>query len=370
MSRRLPRVLAMVVYLALPAAVGAQCADELLQDGIRAYHEVDLESAVSSLRRVLSVSETEAPACSEERARALTYLGATHWFTGAPDSALAAFRRSVIQAPAFRADEMVFPPQITDLHDRARRTTPSVFVTPPDTAGERWAVGIGASTEHVVEVTVRPSGESGGRTLYRGPVTEEPEDTRVGWDGRIPEGGRASPGRYTLSVVSLDSLSTPLRALEIPLTVDVLPSLLRRGGPIVSDGSVPSGRPSGRSGSGGSGRASTDDSLWGVIGRAGAGLLGGGVVVALPWIVDDPPGSTIRYSVAGAVGVAGIAGLAWHFLDDEEPDPPQLVYPEVDPAGEGGRDGAEPAIAAGEGVVRIRAGAPERRELVPGGPER
>lgn len=363
MSRWLPPALCAVVLLGLPGALEAQCADALLEEGIEAYQEVDLEAAEPSLRRALAELERGRAECSEERARALTYLGATHWFTGAPDSTLAAFRRAVIQAPSYRPDELVFPPQITDLYDRARGTTPSVFVTTPDTTTDPWTIGIGASTDHMIEVSVRPLDDGGERTLYQGAVTEEAADTRVTWDGRMSTGEGASYGRHTLRIVSLDSLSRPIRAVEVPLMVEFRPTP-PGGGDRPSGSTGESTRENARS------RRVEGGSLWGALGRAGVGLLGGGVVVALPWMLDDPPGSEVRYPVAGALGVAGIVGLARHLWGDDEPERPQLVYPDVEPGGDPASSGSERSTGAEGEPVQIEAGAPEREELAPGGSER
>src|SRR5207244_12832393 len=69
-----------------------------------------------------------------QRARALSYLAATELFQQQRDSASAAFRTLVRLDPRYRPDELIFPPQVTNLYEEVRRSTKVLTVeVPPKT---------------------------------------------------------------------------------------------------------------------------------------------------------------------------------------------------------------------------------------------
>src|SRR5213082_2690464 len=121
-----------VVALLLAAAsrLPAQSANDLLQQGVRAYQRLEYDAAVALLRESLLRRQPMALADSE-RARALSYLAATELFQQQRDSAAAAFRDLVRLDPRYRPDELIFPPQVTNLYEEVRRSTKVLSVQVP-----------------------------------------------------------------------------------------------------------------------------------------------------------------------------------------------------------------------------------------------
>ena len=139
MSRAL---LALTLLVAATARLPAQSASDLLQQGIRAYQKLEYDAAVALLRESLSRREPAALPDSQ-RARALAYLAATQLFQQQRDSAAAAFRTLVRLDPRYRPDELIFPPQVTNLYEEVRRSTKvlSVQVPPVPALRARTAAG-------------------------------------------------------------------------------------------------------------------------------------------------------------------------------------------------------------------------------------
>ena len=120
----------MVLALLLAAPLRAQnggatggAASEVMAGAIRAYQDLDFDAAARLLRRVLTP-----PLATElsdaERARALSYLGATEHYRGRPDSAIAVFRRLAVLAPRDQPDTLIFPPEVTRLYAAVRSSMP------------------------------------------------------------------------------------------------------------------------------------------------------------------------------------------------------------------------------------------------------
>ncbi len=125
---------------AAPAA--AQGRSDLVLRGIQAYQSLDYRAAAELLRASLAPGVRPAlPAA--ERSRALCYLGATEVFRSFRDSAAAVFRELVLGDPRYRPDALVFPPQVTDLFEAVRRSTPAFAVTLP--ADAEFGAGGGAA---------------------------------------------------------------------------------------------------------------------------------------------------------------------------------------------------------------------------------
>jgi len=124
-----PRLLALALLAALPAALPAQAgsARDALKHAILAYQNLDFDLAATLLRRAVAGTLSDS-----ERVEALTYLGAAEHFRARPDSAAAAFRRLILLAPGYQPDTLIFPPEVTSVFKEVKgRTEVRVAVTPP-----------------------------------------------------------------------------------------------------------------------------------------------------------------------------------------------------------------------------------------------
>src|SRR3989475_8818607 len=108
----------------------AQSASDLLGQGVRAYQALEYDAAAALLEQSLR-HDSIAGLADSLRARALTYLAATELFRGQRDSAVGAFRQLVLLNPRYRPDELIFPPQVTNLFQEVRRTTRAIAVVVP-----------------------------------------------------------------------------------------------------------------------------------------------------------------------------------------------------------------------------------------------
>jgi hypothetical protein len=342
---RLRQFLFAVLLIALPGALEGQCAIDMVEEGIQAYRQLELLTAEELLTNALDFNGGDYSPCATVNARALTYLAATHLLAGRPDSATGAFERAVINAPRFRPDAVEFPPDVTDLFDQVRQSTPAVATTVPAEVvigpggDETLSVQLTASTGHWIEVVVRSSDDDQVRALYRGPVVTGAQGTVVEWDGRRSDGRPVFSGRYDLEVLSLDDRSDPMRKVVIPLTVesDARPE------PVIDSAllSPPVPEPRG-------------EETWKAIARGGAGILAGVIVLTMPRLIDGIDGGWVRYPVAGGLGAAGAVGLVQHLRNRE---PRTLAS-----AGEGGPP-VEAVEPPGPPTIRIRASYERRIEL-------
>lgn len=343
---RVRAFLGAVALMLLPSGVVAQCAIDLIESGVEAYRDLELERSQDLLRSAIDLNGWASARCSTQNARALTYLGASHWLRQRPDSARLSFERAVLEAPRFRPDQMEFPPDITSLFDGVRRSTPAVAVTLPDEVelgprgDQTLFVRLTASTAHWITVSVLGADGDAVRSLYRGPIVEGSQGTAVEWDGRDFTGELVQPGSYDFEVVSADGASQPIRKVVVELTIDsdmpVEPRIVRSVETVepvqvrmpVSGGGV-----------------------WSGVAAASAGLLGGAVVIGLPLIVDGFPARWERYPVAASLGVAGVIGL-FQRLRRAEPEPVGITPPAP--------NSAVPEAPPPTPTLRIRSG-PERR---------
>jgi hypothetical protein len=344
------RTLFTVLLIAAPGALDAQCAIDMVEEGIQAYRELELETAAELLNGALDFNGGDYSPCATVNARALTYLAATHLLAQRPDSATRAFERAVINAPRFRPDAVEFPPDVTDLFDRVRQSTPAVATTVPGEVvigpggEETLFVQLTASTGHWIEVVVRSPDDEQVRALYRGPVVTGAQGTVVLWDGRRSDGRPVLSGRYDLEILSLDDRSDPMRKVVIPLTVesDARPEPVID--PALDSALLSPPVPETRG-----------DETWKAIARGGAGILAGVIVISMPSLIDGIDGGWVRYPVAGGLGAAGVVGLVQHLRNRE---PRTLAS-----AGEGDLPPVEAAEPPGPPTIRIRAGYERRIEL-------
>ena len=296
------RWLVLLLLLAVPGAVSAQCEMDLVEAGVQAYRDLELDAATDLLNGAVSVNASSP--CSATDARALTYLGAAHWLAERPDAATRAFAQAVIRAPRFRPDPFEFPPEVTALFDEVRRATPSVAATLPDyvaigpDAEQTLFIRLAASTDHTVEVLVREDGLPI-QTVYRGPVVAGPRGTLVEWNGRGFDGEPVSTGWYDLEIVSMDDQARPLRKVVVVLTIESdAPGESETviEAPVLDSAATQS-------------ITQRQPSIWKAVAVGGAGLLGGALVLAGPTMLEGGQGTWARYPVAGSIGVAGIIGF-------------------------------------------------------------
>ena len=169
-------VLTMSLLLGGAQVLRAQSARELLGQGVRAYQALEYDAAAALLEESLG-RDSAAGLADSLRARALTYLGATELFRGQRDSAVATFRHLVLLNPRYRPDELIFPPQVTNLFQEVRRATRAIAVAVPPvtelrTRIERFTARV--LTSSLADVTVTLAREDGTlmRQLYSGPVAD------------------------------------------------------------------------------------------------------------------------------------------------------------------------------------------------------
>jgi len=127
------RLVLLGALLATPLRAQNRSASDVMSYAVRAYRDLEFDTAATLLRRVLT-PPLDRQLDEVQRARALTYLGAAEHYRGQPDSAIAVFRRLIAAAPAQQPDTLIFPPEITQLYEAVRNSMTTVAVrAPPDT---------------------------------------------------------------------------------------------------------------------------------------------------------------------------------------------------------------------------------------------
>ena len=286
-------VLLAVLLLVCGARVSrAQSASELLRQGVQAYQALEYDAAAALLERSLQRDSVTGLADSLET-RALTYLAATELFRGQRDSAVATFRQLILLNPRYRPDELVFPPQVTNLFQEVRRSTKAVAVVVPPVTTVRTRLDPFKArllTSSLADLTVTLAREDGTpvRELYSGPVA----DTLVlSWDGLTAAGTPAEDGRYILRVMPRSPTADGPRARQVVLDVKQQPPDTLPWPP------TPPLLPE---------RTSTGPAFQSLA----AGLVAGVAVVALPSLMAQGKDATgARYAVGAAVGVSGLVGF-------------------------------------------------------------
>ena len=338
--------LALAVTAAAAPAAGAQAPARLLQDGIRAYGSLEFDAAAALLRRALTGRGT--PLTTDDQANALAYLGATEIFRDRADSATAVFRRLVRAHARYRIDRLIFPPEVSLVFDAVRRRNPVAVLrlAPRDTvqvAGRFMAIDLFGSTFHRVRVEVATPDGQPLRTIYAGPVSDS---LRIEWDGRGRQDDEpVAPGRYALSVTSVDSLDAVGRIVRIPLALELIGiDTLDHPAPPADSLLLPE-------------RSSSGPALEALI----SSLAVGTAIAVLPSALSpDADLSETRFAVGAAVSIAGIAG----FLQRRpgRPIPENIVVNDRVRADWQGRVDA----VAGQNRARMRRA---RLEVRPGAPQ-
>lgn len=327
-----------------PIPLGAQQRPGALARAIDAYDGLSYDSAAALLRRLLATPDSSL--ATADRIRALTYLGATELFRGDRDSARAVFVRLLAADPRARPDQLVFPPEVSDLFQETRLATRLVAVAPPPVtvlraAGDRLILRLYASTYHNVTASVQRGGDPP-RQLYAGAVGDSLD---VLWDGRDGGGAEAAAGTWMFRVVSRAADGSTASTLELPLAVThVAPDTVPWPARPDSSGMLPERGPGGGGG-----------------GRLRAGLLTAVAVVVLPSVVGLEQSSGTRLGVAGLAGIAGVVG----FRRQQQPQPipaniaaNRLRVQQWENAVNAAR--AENARRRASTAVRIAAGSPRR----------
>jgi len=332
-----------VAACALARPARAQTPVELLNRGIRAYQNLDYDSAAAILSSALD--RPGRALADSDRVRGLVYLGASELYRDRRDSAAAMFGRVLRLDPRYRIDQLVFPPEITGLFQQMRLVTRAVTVIVPPQAelhapGDALPIALYATTFHPVDVAVlRPDGTPL-RTLYQGGVGDS---LVIRWDGRAADGSPPDSGRYRLQVASHGGDGRVVRSVAIPLDVSrVRRDTLPWPAPVPDSLILPEQAP-GRSG----------------VGALGAGFAAALAVVVLPSVVaGSASGAGTRFVVAGGLSVAAVLG----FRGERRPQPiPGNIAANrtLQAAWQQQADSVHAANVAREGEVRllIRAGA-------------
>jgi hypothetical protein len=294
------RAASVLVISLLVGAVGVvrgQSAGDLFGQGVKAYQSLEYEAAAALLEQSLG-RDAGTGLADSLRTRALTYLAATELFRGRRDSAVSAFRELVLLNPRYRPDELIFPPQVTNLYQEVRKATRvlAVAVAPVTelrSRSDRLSARVLASSLADVVVTLAHEDGTPIRELYSGAVNDS---QIVTWDGLTAAGTPADDGHYMLRVTPRTPAPDGPRARQVVLEVKrVVPDTLPWPSPLASPPLLPertSSAPAFRS--------------------LAAGLAAGGAVVALPSLMakgKDAPGGGARFAVGAVVGVSGFVGF-------------------------------------------------------------
>ena len=278
-----------------PAPTFAQTASALVEQGIRAYAELEFDAAAASLRRALRATPG-VEIDNEAYGRALIYLAATQYYRDDPDSTEALFEQLVLFDTRQRPDPLVFEPGVTDIFEAVRRETKAITVVVPD----RTEIGVRSGnlpvTLHassfigsVVEIFDRDSSLT--RLIYDGPVSDS---LVITWDGLDSLGTRPPDGNYTLAITSRRPGGATLRSTRIPLRIRTFKTDTLAHPPPLADSLFLAER---------TGKRETWETLIG-------GLVMGGAVMLLPSaMTSDASLMGTRFAVGGAMSVAGIVGF-------------------------------------------------------------
>ena len=282
-----------VLTVSLARAARAQSPAEQLALGIRAYGDLEYDTAAALFRAALALPGPP-PLTDAERARALVHLGATELFRERRDAAAAAFQALLVLEPRYRPDQLVFPPEVSGLFEEVRLGTRAVAATVPpitriDAAGDQVIVWLYATSYHQIEVAVLHANGVRLRSVYAGGVGDS---LQVLWDGRTDTGALVEAGSYYLDVDSRGIDGRVVRSLVVPLTVervhlDALPLPPPPDALMVPE----------RVAAGGTG-----------VRALATGLAGAVAVLALPAVMAGGSGGMVeRLAVVGAFGMGGLA---------------------------------------------------------------
>lgn len=205
------------VALAPSAVARAQTAtpERALEQGVRAYRELEMESAGWLLRQALGGKLDH-----RQRVTALSYLGASEFYRDRRDSALSAYADLIRLEPYYRLDRLVFGPDVQALLEEARRRTPIAEVRAEGASFAADAAGlpvhIRTNTPHVVVVTLEAVNGTVLDTVHRNRVRDT---ATVYWNAQARGGARAPAGGFVLAVASLDGRGRASSRVALPVQV-------------------------------------------------------------------------------------------------------------------------------------------------------
>jgi len=217
MTFRAPFVALCAVALTTPVAARAQTAspERAMAQGLRAYRELEMESAGWLLRQALTGKLDR-----RQRVTALSYLGASEFYRDRRDSALSAYADLVRLEPNYDLDRLVFGPDVQAVLDEARKRTPIAEVRAERASFAADAAGlpvrIRANTPHVVVVTLEAVNGTVLDTVYRNRVRDT---ATVYWNAQGRGGTRAPAGGFVLTVASLDGRGRASSRVALPVQV-------------------------------------------------------------------------------------------------------------------------------------------------------
>jgi len=231
--KRLALGLALVVAASPAVRAQTETAD-LLRQAQELYERLEIERALPLLRQIVSPSWPH-EITKEQRVQAYTYLGASLVLTGVRDSALLYFRGAIERDPFTDLDARRFTPAQLTLFRQARRLTFAVAVRPVaaarvDPRTERATFTVVTTHVASVRVELRPAGDQTAVVLFHD-VNDGLRE--VPWDGLLPGGHLAPPGRYALAVLGRSQLVSRSDSMQVYFTVvheappleDTLPEL-------------------------------------------------------------------------------------------------------------------------------------------------
>ena len=216
MRASLSAVLLCGIMVFVPRAAPAQSPERALEQGIRAYRELEMESAGWLLRQALAGDRLAAP----QRLTALGYLGAAEFYRDRLDSALAAYARLIRIEPYHQLDPLVFGPDVQAIFEEARQRTPMIEVSASRTSfapGEAGLpVRLRVNTPHVVVVTAETVNGTVLDTVFRERVRDR---ATAYWDAAGAPGVRPPVGGFVIGIASLDARGRVSRRVTLPVNV-------------------------------------------------------------------------------------------------------------------------------------------------------
>jgi len=297
-------LVAVTAWLAATPPAAAQDTTAAVLHSARSYYEgLDFERALPLLRQVIS-PQWPFEVTTAQRVEAFTYIGAALVLVGQRDSAVSYFAAALASDPFTDLDPLQFTPAQTAAFAAARPRVFAVAARPvaaarADVRTERIHFTVATTHSAALQVLLQPL-EAGGPppfAIFQG----ESEGARdVAWDGLMPDGRVAAPGRYVLSVVGRSRLSARTDSTRIfflvayePITLeDTLPDLGRAT------------RLRERAGAAGASRQLVKGGI-----VAAAALLVSGAVVNRELGGGQRGGAQLVAGMAAAAGVAGFLTL-------------------------------------------------------------
>jgi hypothetical protein len=231
--RRLALGLALALIASPEVRAQTETAD-LLREAQALYEQLEIERALPLLRQIVSPSWPH-DITRDQRVQAYTYLGASLALSGVRDSALHYFRAAIEGDPFTDLDVQRFTPAQLGLFQQARRLTFAVAARPVaparvDPRTERASFIVVTTHPASLRVELRSADERTTIVL----VHDGSDGLReVPWNGLLPDGHLAPPGRYALAVVGRSQLLGRSDSTRVYFTVahatppleDTLPEL-------------------------------------------------------------------------------------------------------------------------------------------------